>query len=64
MAIQVGLHAHNRAQDFVVNPHAFYARAAEKNPELKQLWEEMVRSASVVVRRDFISGKQRKENDR
>lgn len=64
MAIQVGLHAHSRAQDFVVNPHAFYARAAEKNPELKQLWEEMVRSASVVVRRDFISGKQRKENDR
>ncbi|MGY3133446.1 hypothetical protein ACVWZM_004128 [Bradyrhizobium sp. USDA 4501] len=64
MAIQAGLHAHNRAQEFVVNPHAFYARATEKKPELKQLWEEMVRSASVVVRRDFISGKQRKENDR
>jgi hypothetical protein len=64
MAIQVGLHAHGRAQEFVMNPHGFYKRASEKKPELKQLWEEMVRSASVVVRRDLVSGKQRKENDR
>lgn len=64
MAIQVGLHAHGRAQEFVMNPQGFYARASEKKPELKQLWEEMVRSASVVVCRHFVSGKQRKENDR
>ncbi len=64
MAIQVGLHAHGRAQEFVMNPHGFYARAAEQKPELKQLWEEMVRSASVVIRQDFISAKQRKETER
>jgi hypothetical protein len=61
MAIQVGLHAHGRAQEFVKNPHAFYSRAAERKPELKQLWEEMVRSASVIVRKDLISAKHRKE---
>jgi hypothetical protein len=64
MAIQVGLHAHGRAQEFVRNPHGFYARVSEKKPELKQLWEEMVRSASVIVWKDFVSAKQRKENDR
>lgn len=64
MAIQVGLHAHGRAQEFVMNPHGFYSRVPEKKPELKQLWEEMVRSASVIVRKDFISATQCKEKAR
>ena len=64
MAIQVGLHAHGRAQEFVKNPHAFYSRASERKPELKQLWEEMVRSASVIVRKDLVSAEQRKEHAR
>jgi hypothetical protein len=49
LAIQAGLHAHGRAQEFVLNPQGFYTRYAEAKPELRQLWEEMVRSASVVV---------------
>jgi hypothetical protein len=49
MAIQAGLHAHGRAQEFVLNPEAFYARYQQLKPELRQLWEEMVRSASAVV---------------
>jgi hypothetical protein len=54
MAIQVGLHEHNRAQEFVMNPHGFYSRFAAEKPELQQLWEEMVRSASVVVRKQIV----------
>jgi hypothetical protein len=49
MAIQAGLHAHGRAQEFVLSPESFYARYPKVKPELRQLWEEMVRSASVVV---------------
>lgn len=64
MAIQVGLHAHSRAQEFVKNPHAFYSRAAERKPELAQLWEEMVRSASVIVQKDLVSVKQYREHVR
>jgi hypothetical protein len=54
MAIQVGMHEHNRAQEFVMNPHAFYSRFAGEKPELRQLWEEMVRSASVVVHKQIV----------
>jgi hypothetical protein len=61
MAIQVGLHAHSRAQEFVLNPHGFYSRFPIEKPELRQLWEEMVRSAGVVTRKNIVAGTPRKE---
>lgn len=49
LAIQAGLHSHGRALEFVMNPQGFYSRYPESRPELRQLWEEMVRTASVVI---------------
>jgi hypothetical protein len=62
MAIQAGLYAHSRAQEFVLNPEAFFVRYSQAKPELRQLWEEMVRSANVVVDVNFVRSEKNLED--